>query len=302
MSQFSSDHPQESGKTPSASSEQPAPYKRSRMIDNTTDQYLRPLGAFELTIDLYMHRNPVQFSLTAELTRDVSEEELTQALQKLQRVHPLLAAEVDRPDHDGHRATGAVFRPSARAIPVRVARNSMWEREVAIEQTEPVKPAPGPLARAVLIPAGNGSTGATVVVTFAHQITDGRGALRAVQDLATILDGEPPGSIGPSCGAGESTRRSHPDGHTRRARRPNRCGTDRGAGSGRDAVASETTASLRRIASDHTDRRPRRRGDPTARRALTCRILHGAGRVVRSGGFGVVRADESKPGAHQRAY
>lgn len=166
------------------------------MVHNSTDQYLRPLGAFERVIDLYMHRNPVQFSLIAELTRDVSEEELTRALRELQRVHPLLAAEVDRRDRDDHRATGAVFRHSVGAIPVRIARDTTWEREAAIEQTEPIRPAPGPLARAVLIPAGNGSVGdgregATVVVTFAHQIADGRGALRAVEDLAMILDGAP---------------------------------------------------------------------------------------------------------------
>lgn len=167
------------------------------MVDNTTDQYLRPPGAFERIIDPYMHRNPLQFSLTTGLTRDVSEEELTRALRKLQRVHPLLAAEVDRGDHDDHRATGAVFRRSARAIPVRVARETTWGREAAIEQTEPIEPAPGPLARAVLIPAGNGRAGATVVVTFAHQIADGRGALRAVEDLAAILDGAPLAPSGP---------------------------------------------------------------------------------------------------------
>lgn len=134
-----------------------------------------------------MRRNPVQFSLTAELTRDVCEEELTQALHHLQRVHPLLAAEVDRTDHDDHRAAGAVFRHAAGAIPVRVDRDTTWQREAAVEQTEPIEPASGPLARAVLIPAGNGRVGATVVVTFAHQISDGSGAVRAIQDLATII-------------------------------------------------------------------------------------------------------------------
>ncbi|KZZ84980.1 hypothetical protein [Bacillus sp. SJS] len=162
----------------------------SQVFENTTDQYLRPLGAFERIIDLYMYRNPVQFSLTAVLTRDVSEEELTQALQKLQRVHPLLAVEVCRPDQDDHRATGAMFRSSDRGIPVRVARETTWEHEAAFEQTAPIMPAPGPLARAVLIPPGKGVAGATVMMTFAHQITDGRGALCTVKDLATILAGE----------------------------------------------------------------------------------------------------------------
>ncbi|MTH53687.1 peptide synthetase [Bacillus mangrovi] len=162
----------------------------TQVFDRTADQYLRPLGAFERIIDLYMHRNPVQFSLAAVLARDVSERELTQALQKLQRVHPLLAAEVRRPDQENHRAIGAVFHSSGREIPVRIAREMTWEREAAYEQTTPIKSSPGPLARAVLIPAGNGLAGATIVMTFAHQITDGRGALRAIQDLAAILAGE----------------------------------------------------------------------------------------------------------------
>ncbi|WP_051478978.1 hypothetical protein [Arthrobacter sp. H5] len=164
---------------------------QNQMLNNRTDQYLRPLGAFERTIDLYMHRNPVQLSLTMELNRDVSEEELARALRDLQRLHPLLAADIDRTDH-GHLPAGAVFRHSANAIPVRLARNTTWTREAAIEQTDPMKPAPGPLARAVLIPAHNRQAGATIVMTFAHQITDGSDALRAMEDLASLLAGSTP--------------------------------------------------------------------------------------------------------------
>lgn len=159
------------------------------MPDRTTDELLRPLGAFERVIDLYVHRNPVQFSITAELTRDVSDDELSRALRELARAHPLLAAGVHRPEGDEDPAALAVFRNSDHAIPVRVARRTTWQHEAAREQTEPIGAASSPLARAVLIPVGSEGAGATVVVTFAHQIADGRGALRAVQDLVALLAG-----------------------------------------------------------------------------------------------------------------
>ena len=159
------------------------------MIDNSTDRFLRPLGEFERVIDLYMHCNPVQFSLTAEFARDVPELELRQAFQELQRIHPLLTAEVDRRDKNDPRTTSPMFRHTTETIPIRVASDTTWQREAATEQTKPIEPAPGPLVRAVLIPSGNGHAGSTVVVTFAHQITDGRGALRAFEDLTAILNG-----------------------------------------------------------------------------------------------------------------
>lgn len=145
---------------------------------------VRPLGAFERTIDLYMHRNPVQFSLVAELDRPVPAEALAAATATLQDRHPLLRVAVDR------AASGAVFRTAEGAIPVETAAaGTPWQSVVAVEQTRPIPPAPGPLARAVLVPR---ERGCAVVLTFAHQITDGVGGLRALLDLVAALGGEAP--------------------------------------------------------------------------------------------------------------
>ncbi|MEW2014600.1 hypothetical protein [Rhodococcus sp. NPDC076796] len=144
---------------------------------------LRPLGAFERIIDLYIHRNPVQFSLAVECGRVLREREVDEALRRLQKVHPLLASMIDR---SGSRP---LFRFSNNAIPLRTASASTWHAQAAIEQTRPIPPSPGPLARAVLVPDAPSPGRTTIVLTFSHQIADGRGALGAAHDLLAILDG-----------------------------------------------------------------------------------------------------------------
>lgn len=150
---------------------------------------VRTLGACERTIDFYMRRNPLQFSLVAEVDRRVSATTLASALAALQDRHPLLGVAVD------HGAPEAVFRVSEGAIPIEVAAHGTpWQSVVAVEQTRPIPPMPGPLARAMLIPR---ESGCAVVLTFAHQIADGVGGLRALLDLVAALGGEelPPGTV-----------------------------------------------------------------------------------------------------------
>ncbi len=146
---------------------------------------LRPLGAFEHVIDLFTTRNPVQFSLAIELASPVSTGQLTRALVRLQETHPLLAASIDR---DGGRGT---FRRSPAPIPLREVVGSDWCTEAAAEQTRPIDRAGSPLVRAVLLTDTSGAAGTVVVLTFSHQVTDGRGALRAAQDLLTLLGDQP---------------------------------------------------------------------------------------------------------------
>ncbi|WP_406188074.1 hypothetical protein [[Kitasatospora] papulosa] len=143
---------------------------------------VRDLGAFERTIDLYMRRNPVQFSLVAEIDRKVSEQILARALRDVQARHPLLRVSVDR------KAPQARYRWAE--SPVRVdtaAEGTPWQAVVAGEQTRPIAAEPGPLVRTVLIHAEASSF---IVLTFAHQITDGTGGMRVLSDLVAALDGD----------------------------------------------------------------------------------------------------------------
>ncbi|UYM24599.1 hypothetical protein NQP46_18370 [Streptomyces albus] len=91
-------------------------------ISRTRTETVRDLGAFERTIDLYMHRNPVQFSLVAEIDRKVGEQTLARVLRKVQAQHPLLRVSVDRraprPGTAGQRARSA-SRPPPRERPGR---------------------------------------------------------------------------------------------------------------------------------------------------------------------------------------
>lgn len=152
-----------------------------RTTNDSHGEPVRTLGAFERTIDFYMRRNPVQFSLVAEVAHPVTAPALTAALGRLQQAHPLLRVAVDR------SGPQAVFREAEGAIPVETAADGTpWQSVVAAEQTRPIPATPGPLVRAVLLPHG---AHCQIVLTFAHQITDGTGALRALLDLVAALDG-----------------------------------------------------------------------------------------------------------------
>ncbi|MET8318889.1 hypothetical protein [Micromonospora sp. NPDC005189] len=152
------------------------------MPNTNAHPFLRPLGAFENIIDLYISRNPVQFSLVVELASPLSAQQLAHALALLQQTHPLLAVGIDR---TGDRPA---FHGSTEPIPVRQFRGSDWREAAAQEQTRPVDTTGSPLARATLVSDASGDRGTAVLLTFSHQITDGRGALRAAHDLLAILD------------------------------------------------------------------------------------------------------------------
>ncbi|MEU6675866.1 peptide synthetase [Streptomyces sp. NPDC046925] len=153
------------------------------MATTSRGEAVRPLGVFERSIDFYMRRNPLQFSLVAELDRHVTEAELAAALVKLRRRHPMLGVTVDR------TGPAAVYRKADGAIPVTtLADGTPWQAAVAAEQTRPIAPAPDhPPVRALLLPRGGRCA---VVLTFAHQIADGVGGLRALLDLVAVLDGQ----------------------------------------------------------------------------------------------------------------
>ncbi|WP_139128712.1 phthiocerol/phthiodiolone dimycocerosyl transferase family protein [Micromonospora humi] len=155
---------------------------KDTMRHSSAHPVVRPLGAFEHLIDLYISRNPVQFSLAVELASPVSAWQLERALVRLQQTHPLLAVGIDR---TGDRPT---FREATEPIEVRPFHGGDWRDAAALEQTRPVDPDRGPLARATLVSDAPGAGGTVVLLTFSHQITDGRGALRAAHDLLAILD------------------------------------------------------------------------------------------------------------------
>ncbi|WP_069169215.1 phthiocerol/phthiodiolone dimycocerosyl transferase family protein [Streptomyces griseus] len=154
-------------------------------ISHAHAETVRELGAFERAIDLYMHRNPVQFSLVAEIDRKVSEQTLARALRGVQARHPLLRVSVDR------RPPLARYRWAEGPVRVEtVAEGTPWQAVVAGEQTRPLPVEPGPLMRSVLIPSEADSV---IVLTFAHQITDGIGGMQVLTDLVTALDADEDG-------------------------------------------------------------------------------------------------------------
>ncbi|MFI7324990.1 peptide synthetase [Streptomyces rubiginosohelvolus] len=146
---------------------------------------VRPLGATERVIDLFVHHNPMQFCLVAELTFSLTPQQLAPALRRIQAQHPLLACRIV-----GSATPESAFRATDLPIPVEEhPPGTPWQAVVAAEQTRPIAPEAGPLLRASLLP---GHGGAILVLTFAHQIADGMAGLRVVADLLSALTGQPP--------------------------------------------------------------------------------------------------------------
>jgi hypothetical protein len=131
-------------------------------------------------------RRPYQFSLVAHYDARLDPATMCRALARLQHLQPLLGARIDR------RCRPESWRTSHEPIPLRVCGADVtWRDQAAREQTDPIDVERGPLVRCVLLDvAGMRSS---VMLTFAHHVADARGAVRAIQDLTTILNGgEPP--------------------------------------------------------------------------------------------------------------
>lgn len=153
------------------------------MIDSAHPSTFRNLGAFEHIIDLYISRNPVQFSIAIELTARVVPEDVVKALVAVQRAHPMLMARIDRTD------VLPAFRRGGSPVPLRILDTDDWVAVSGAEQATPIDPDAGPLLRAAYVARPEGDAFPVVILTFSHQIADGRGALRAVRDLLEALEG-----------------------------------------------------------------------------------------------------------------
>lgn len=147
---------------------------------------LRPLGSFEHFFWLIDQNRPVHFALAAHVQGATEIKQWREALELVQRRHPLLSASIVA---DG---TG---RPHFRqevgtAIPLRVRQENNatrdWELEMEVELSIAFDPRQAPLVRAVLL---HEADRAVVILVAHHSIADGRSIAFVIRDLLQVLSG-----------------------------------------------------------------------------------------------------------------
>jgi hypothetical protein len=149
---------------------------------------VRRLGAFERMEHCYQQRYTMHFCMVAELAEDLDPASLDAGLLAVQHRHPLLNVYVG----DDPQAGLGLYRPAAvPPIPVTVIDTKAgrtWADIVAEELTHPFDRSMAPLARAVLVRAGQ-SIPAAITLTFDHDIADGLSASFVLRDLFAALNG-----------------------------------------------------------------------------------------------------------------
>ena len=147
---------------------------------------LRPLGSFEEFFWLIDQNRPVHFALAAEVQGLTMIGRWREALDLVQRRHPLLSVCIEKKEN-----SHPYFRQETGVpIPLRVAQGNNvvqgWESEMELELSIPFDPQHAPLVRAVLLHEANQ---AVVILVAHHSIADGRSIAFVIRDLLRALSG-----------------------------------------------------------------------------------------------------------------
>jgi hypothetical protein len=145
---------------------------------------LRPLGAFEELYCLFDQHFPINGALAAEITGHTTVQQWRDALDAIQRRHPLLSVCVDtafnRVPHFRHVA--------GQHIPLRVVTspNARWQQEIAEEINAPFTADQSPLFRAVLLYQEKRSI---FIFSSHHAVCDGISLIFLLRDMLLSLSG-----------------------------------------------------------------------------------------------------------------
>jgi hypothetical protein len=145
---------------------------------------LRPLGAFEELFCLFDQSFPTNGALAAQISGHTTVQQWRDALDAVQRRHPLLSARIDttfnRVPHF-RRVTG-------HRIPLRVVTSpgAQWQREIAEEINTPFNPDQAPLFRAVLL---HHETDCIFILSSHHAVCDGSSRIFLLRDMLLALSG-----------------------------------------------------------------------------------------------------------------
>jgi NRPS condensation-like uncharacterized protein len=152
---------------------------------NKSKKEVRALGAKEHLFWLMNQKHPVHLTVTAEVKGDTKMQSWRDALDAVQRRHPVLSTSIDR----NEEGEPALYQVDAAPIPLRVVNGSVqgrWELEVDREMAVPFTPGQAPLIRSVLI---HKPQSAVLILIAHHAIADGMALVFLIRDLLQVLSG-----------------------------------------------------------------------------------------------------------------
>jgi hypothetical protein len=153
-------------------------------LEPLSSDLLRPLGAFEELYCLFDQHFPINGALAAEITGHTTIHQWREALDAIQRRHPLLSVCIDtvfnRVPHFRHVPN--------QHIPLRVVTspNARWQQEIAEEINAPFTPDQSPLFRAVLLSQEKRSI---FILSSHHAVCDGVSRIFLLRDILLSLSG-----------------------------------------------------------------------------------------------------------------
>ena len=152
-------------------------------IESTTE--VRALGAREHMFWLMDQKHPVHLTVTAEVKGNTKVQSWRDALDAVQRRHPILSTSI----HRNENSQPALYLADAAPIPLRLVDGSVqerWELELDREMALPFTPEQAPLIRSVLI---HKPQSAVLIMVAHHAIADGMALVFLIRDLLQVLAG-----------------------------------------------------------------------------------------------------------------
>ena len=153
-------------------------------IESKTE--VRALGAREHMFWLMDQKHPVHLTVTAEVKGTTKARDWRDALDAVQKRHPILSTLIKR----NEEGQPALYHADAAPIPLRVVDGRIqehWELELDREMALPFTPEQAPLIRTVLI---HKPQSAVLIVIAHHSIADGMALVFLIRDLLQVLSGE----------------------------------------------------------------------------------------------------------------
>ena len=153
-------------------------------IESKTE--VRALGAREQMFWLMDQKHPVHLTVTAEVKGTTKARDWRDALDAVQKRHPILSTLIKR----NEEGQPALYHADAAPIPLRVVDGRVqehWELELDREMALPFTPEQAPLIRTVLI---HKPQSAVLIVIAHHSIADGMALVFLIRDLLQVLSGE----------------------------------------------------------------------------------------------------------------
>jgi hypothetical protein len=155
----------------------------SIMTATNSKKEIRTLGAMERLFWFMDQNHPAHLTVTAEVKGFTKVQNWRDALDAVQRCHPVLSTSINR----NKEGQPALYQVDAAPIPLRVVDGSVqgrWELEVDREMATPFAPDQAPLIRSVLI---HKPESAVLILIAHHSIADGMALVFLIRDLLQVL-------------------------------------------------------------------------------------------------------------------